>query len=406
MTSSVPQSCHLTAEQQLQIAKYIENEMKEKYMQQTRTLEQLQLQMKQELLDKQAQLMAQLHTLDTVQPAVTLSNGSTSPITSTPALAGSSTYTSAGTSITALNGTPKTVVVTPHSATPPTSTVLTKSAATNGHSPFYNGVNGHMVGRNETVTGGMTSSFSADESINGSTSQGSSHDTWDSTNAFTHERPVLTGSERSTPVASAAPTATVLPSMDIGNDLELMSQSVHIPVDTKEAENQADSLHSRLSHSSSVSQLQAQHPESTQLSNGRKNSSEPASNDLIDLDERSANSSAAAIDDSTPRNSAVVSYTAHSVFIALLIIIFVVGISIFVWRVIYTGIVRIFFVLDYALNKKLSSIVLVVILLFHNGLKLLNLLQFYLKIKDLVFYIGKIADCAVCCNPCNIIKQT
>ncbi|XP_067940769.1 M-phase phosphoprotein 9-like [Watersipora subatra] len=179
--------------QQRKIAEYIASEMKEQYMEQTRTLEEIQLKMKQELLARQAQLMQQLQCIESAQPP-SLSNGSSfSPPPPTVPNDG------------------------PASLNPPDAfnTPVTESS---GPSAFSNG----MSNKRESAADN-TPSVSTDESMSGNISQSSSHDTWDSANALAHERPVLTGSERSTPTP-------VLLSADSSNDLELLSQSVHLPV--------------------------------------------------------------------------------------------------------------------------------------------------------------------------------
>lgn len=225
---SSPTSQQLTRHQQQEIAKYIESKMKEQYMEQTRTLEQLQLQMKQQLQDKQAQLMQQItNNLDLQngvgsanQPASTTPKPTTSDDSQRPVSNSTPHYNSSLRSppyITSLTST-GTDAGGPAQSTPANSYPINTSVC-NG--------NGSAMMRQPTA---MTSSFSADES---NTSQGSSHDTWDSTNAFTHERPVLTGSERSTPTP-------VLPANEDDdenssvNDLELISQSVHIPLDEQD----------------------------------------------------------------------------------------------------------------------------------------------------------------------------
>jgi len=88
------------------------------------------------------------------------------------------------------------------------------------HTTGYDDTTAHdnSVGKLQSAT------LNAEESLSGNVSQSSSHDTWDSTNAFTRERPVLTGSERSTP------TPVLVTRND---DTELVSQSIHIPCDKR-----------------------------------------------------------------------------------------------------------------------------------------------------------------------------
>ena len=178
-------------------------------MEQTRTLEEIQMKMKQELVDRQAQLMLQLQKLNP------LSNG------------------------TAATAPSDDSATTSPRACPDLSNIPASPSATNGQLSFANGMhNGSSVDSNSAARAGscevigdsIRRSLSADESLSGNISQGSSHDTWDSSNAFAHERPVLTGSERSTP------TTTVLPSVDSSKDLELLSQSIHIPMDAKDSD--------------------------------------------------------------------------------------------------------------------------------------------------------------------------
>lgn len=157
-------------------------------MEQTRTLEQLQLHMRQQLMEKQAQLLEELKTFDSPQKAAS----------------SRSELTPCG------------------NAMPITASIVAASRQIDSSTPSSPPkLLSHHNGKQEGPT------LSADESINGNTSQASSHasshDTWDSSNAFAHERPVLTGSERSTP------TATVPPTTNSNSDLELISQSVHIP---------------------------------------------------------------------------------------------------------------------------------------------------------------------------------
>lgn len=223
-------------------------------MEQARTLEEIQLKMKQELLDRQTQLMEQLQHLDSL-PASSLPNGGTAAVIM----------------MQGDNGVTDPAKMSDASGP-------TASTTSNGHSAYHNGVHNGRADPPE-VTG--TQSLSADES---NTSQGSSHDTWDSTNAFTHERPVLTGSERSTPT----PTQAALPAADSSNDLELLSQSVHIPVDFKDAE--ADNSDSRLVATQPVIQ--------PTTANGFME------NDLIDLSARTSE-----LGDSTPRNIMVIPLT-------------------------------------------------------------------------------------------------
>lgn len=169
--------------------------MKEQYMEQTRTLEQLQLQMKQQLLEKQAQLLLQLKTLDNQagsdqdQEDAGIEEEVGERQLSNSSRPSQNQHTTANNSTTELNA----------------------------GSDYKDNLNRKSDVMSNSVT-------SADESLNGNISQGSSHDTWDSSNAFAHERPVLTGSERSTPTP-------VLPSTNSSNDLELISQSIHIPCD-------------------------------------------------------------------------------------------------------------------------------------------------------------------------------
>lgn len=250
-------------------------------MEQSRTLEQIQVKMKQEIQHKQAELMEQLQRRLDIQPASTQAvNGSANGFI--PLLAQDRPITPSRTA----NGVgPLHPPRTPASLTSAFSTPVTvpKSTPINGHS-HHNGVNANSAGA-EGRGDVMTSSFSADESINGSTSQSSSHDTWDSTNAFTHERPVLTGSERSTPTP-------VMPSADSSNDLELVSQSIHIPVDVKEE----DILN--LSSNLSNGQLSQPKPTSAPIPTNTEQSE-----DLIDLDSLT---SVGGGEDNTPRNKPLV----------------------------------------------------------------------------------------------------
>ena len=176
------------------IAKYIEEKMKEQYREQARTLEQMQLQMRQQFVEKQAQLLEQLKTLDNSHSET--SNGLDGGV--------------------AVNGNVK-------------DEQAVRDANTSAD--LSNGIaSSHANDDNDDVAdkdGLFDSVASGDES--GSTSHGSSRDTWDSTNAFTHERPVLTGSERSTPTPVMSMNNDEGDSDDI-NDLELLSQSIHIPV--------------------------------------------------------------------------------------------------------------------------------------------------------------------------------
>ena len=255
--------------------------MKEQYMEQTRTLEQLQLQMKQQLQDKQAQLMQQITSMDLQQGSAA---GNSQVILSSPAVAPRLAPSDAP----PLNSTPNNSSRSPY-INNLTSQISNGSVAavpqvkpTNGFTPLCNG--------SEVVhqSAAMTSSFSADES---NTSQGSSHDTWDSTNAFTHERPVLTGSERSTPTP-------ILPSND-DSSLELLSQSIHIPLDNKDNQ----TLPPNTTTSSELLKLQGNPAADTSLINP-KLASIKSVDDLIDLNSHASDTVAA--DDSTPRNAVTI----------------------------------------------------------------------------------------------------
>lgn len=206
-----------------QLAVYIQTKMKEQYMEQTRTLEQLQLHMQQQMLQKQAQLMEQIQRLDSHKISSDESRKQTTDAMST-------VTSPAG----AATNTPKTngfVAAPPsagHQSLPPVALSPSPIISTSNYSHSIAEISHSSLPAAPLSTGAASS---ADESL-------ASHESWDS--AFDHERPVVTGSEQSTPTAGGtspvgSPTyAAADVGEEEGDDRELVSQSVHLPCDERE----------------------------------------------------------------------------------------------------------------------------------------------------------------------------